>query len=218
MINKSHVILSTAYFGPVEYFGAILNTRKILIEHEETYVKQSYRNRCSIDGAGGRLDLTIPVIKANGNHTQIKDIRISNSEKWQLNHWRAIKSSYNHSPFFMFYQDDIEPFYSKKFDFLIDFNYQLLTTLLNVLSHNVRIEFTTHFKKPMTYGISDLRYSIHPKTQPEVAFPRYTQVFENNHGFISNLSIIDLLFNMGPDSKNYLKNLPLFLHKLEQAG
>ncbi len=216
MNHNPFVVLSTAYLGPVEYFAYIINAKRILIEQEETYLKQTYRNRCVIDSSEDKLVLSIPVVKVNGNHTKIKDIRISNDEKWQLIHWRAITSSYNHSPFFLYYKDELEPFFLNKFNFLLDYNQRLLSTLLKFISHDVSIDFTSKFEKPESNGNADLRYSIRPKIKPVCEFPRYPQVFENKHGFIPNLSIIDLLFNLGPDAKEYLNQFFVLNNKSEQ--
>jgi len=168
-----------------------LHSERITLEAFETYKKQSCRNHCAVYGPNGKQRLSIPVIKVNGNHTLTKDIRISYFQDWQKVHWRSIETAYNNSPFFLFYRDHLEPLYFKKFDFLLDFNTKLLEVLLKILRNEKQIEFTDHFENA----------SI---DQDHLLFPSYTQVFEAKSGFLPNLSIIDLLFNLGPEALEYL--------------
>jgi hypothetical protein len=186
-----NLIFPTAYLPPVSYIAECLRSEQIIIEAFETYKKQTSRNHCLINGPNGKQRLTIPVIKVNGNHTFTKDIRISYSQNWQKIHWRSIQTAYNNSPFFLYYMDYFEPFYFMKFDFLLDFNTKALETLFNILRVEKRIEFTDHFENS-------------PVLPGHFFFPPYTQVFSTKSGFLSDLSIIDLLFNLGPGSMEYL--------------
>jgi hypothetical protein len=206
----SEILLSTAYLPPISYFAAIQYADEIIIEIYENYVKQSYRNRCNIMSCNGLLGLSIPVCKMNGNHTLIKDIRISYLSKWQINHWRAIESAYNKSPFFLYYRDDLQRFYTQSFEFLIDFNYELLCFILKKINLNIKISFTSDFI-PDAQAVNDFRYQFSPKKQIEnISFSHYYQVFEAKNAFIPDLSIIDLLFNEGPQARAYLNKL--FVH------
>jgi hypothetical protein len=200
MDNQSHILLSTAYLPPVEYFARMAGAGAVLIEGEENYLKQTYRNRCEIYSANGKLPLVIPVIKASGNHTPVKEIKIDNAEPWQLSHWRAIVSAYNHSPFFIYYRDDFEGFYLKKFTSLFDFNYEILLVVLGLLKLNPKPGFTKTYLKADNSLLNDFRYSISPKKPTSLKPFPYQQVFGDRHGFLWNLSIIDLLFNTGPDA------------------
>jgi hypothetical protein len=204
--KMSQLLLSTAYLPPIAYFCNIISTDNIIIEHFETYPKQTYRNRCEIYSANGKHSLTIPVIKTNGNHTLTKDIELSYSTNWQKTHWRAIESAYNNSPFYLYFSDLFKPFYETKYKYLIDFNLQLLEVILSILKIDINIDFSLKYEKQPAQSI-DLRDAIHPKKISMLKFNdshSYTQVFQNKFGFISNLSIIDLLFNEGNFSKEYL--------------
>jgi hypothetical protein len=203
------VILSTAYLGPIQYFTKFLLASWVKIEQYDTYQKQTYRNRCRILGANGPLDLTIPVIKTFGNHTMVKDIRIDYTTRWQINHWRSICSAYNSSPFLEYYIDDFQPFYHRKCDFLMDFNQQLLEVVLELLELDLTVDLTDAFEKEYLQS-RDFRNTIQPKTAKEFldgAFLpyEYTQTFSERLSFSPNLSVIDLLFNQGPEAIVTLK-------------
>jgi len=204
MSTEYNILLSTAYLPPIEYMGALMKSENVTIEKEETYPKQTYRNRCRILSANGILDLSIPVVKVNGNNTKTKDIAIYNSGRWFVNHWRAINSAYSGSPFFLYYKDDLKEFYSGKYENLLEFNTELTNKILNLIGIVCKLKYSDLFTMPneMLY---DARYSITPKTKVDsLYYNEYTQVFSNKLSFIPNLSIIDLLFNLGPETKEYL--------------
>ncbi|MCD4746175.1 MAG: WbqC family protein [Bacteroidales bacterium] len=205
------ILLSTAYLAPIEYYYHIAKFSEGFIEKYENYIKQTYRNRCLIYSANGMQRLSIPVIKVDGNHTCIKDIQISYFENWQKIHWKSIESAYNSSPFFLYYQDDIKPFHFKKYKFLIDFNQDILNVILKLIGIKTIVKYTSAYQKESS-GIPDLRNKIKPgkkiyDNNKLNIIPHYTQVFEAKYGFIPNLSIIDLLFNEGPNTKEYLQGL-----------
>ncbi len=204
--SKYKYLLPTAYFPPIEYF-AILLKYNVLIEKQETYLKQTYRNRCYIYSEKGKMALTVPVKKPNGNHTKTYEVNILNDGKWNLQHWRAIESAYSASPFFLYYKDDIYPFFEGNYTNLFDFNLKIIKTLSTLLDIVPTISSTELFEK-LPDSIIDLRWRLTPKQEPVVThFPNYIQVFSNKHGFISGLSIIDLLFNLGNETKMYLSKL-----------
>lgn len=204
-MTKQHknIILPTAYLPPIEYFYHLVNADEILIELHESYPKQTYRNRSKIFTANGILSLSIPVIRIHGNHTKTKDIQISYSDDWQKNHWRAIESAYNASPYFLYYKDELEIFYKKPFNTLTEFNTALLIQLLDFILCEKDIQFTEEYIKENKASI-DLRNHFNPKKESSFECPKYFQVFEEKHGFQSNLSIIDLLFSEGPNTLNFL--------------
>ena len=192
-------IFSTAYLPPVSYIAAMLNAENVWMEAHENYVKQSYRNRCRIATANGVETLSIPVESNSGQKNPIRDVRISSHGNWQQTHWRAITSAYMNSPFFEYYQDDFRPFYKNKWTFLWDYNLELLTLILQLLNENPKIIPTETYLN-ISHEINDLREIIHPKKNPVLVTKPYYQVFENKFGFLSDLSIIDLLFNMGNEA------------------
>ena len=205
----SELILSSAYLPPVEYFGLILNFENVIIEDSESYQKQSFRNRTQILSANGLLPLSIPICQHKSD-ILIKDIRIDYKTSWQRNHWRSIQSAYNNSPYFLYYQDFLIPFFQKKSTFLFDFNFEITLLFMNLLKIDKQIRFTGNFIA--SYGDAfDCRNTIHPKKSslPDYRFKLkqpYYQVFETKLDFIPNLSILDLLFNEGANACSILQN------------
>ena len=198
-------IVSTAYLPPIAFFKILTDYSTILMENMEHFPKQTYRNRCEIYGANGLLTLSIPLEK-NTERTLSKDIRISYTQNWQHIHWRSLQAAYRRSPFFEFYEDEFAPFYeSKKNIFLKDFNDSFLELLIQLLKINPSINNAISYEKEHPNAL-DLRNAISPKRNA-ISFAyqpkNYTQVFENKHGFIPNLSIVDLLFNQGTKAKDY---------------
>lgn len=209
MISPSTIYLSSAYLPPVEYIHQLVKSDIVYIEANETYTKQTYRNRCEIYSANGKLALSIPVIKIKGNHTLTKDILISYHENWQNNHWRAIESAYNSSPFFLFFKDDLYPLFHKKINRLLEFNHELLIKILDLIGINKEIRVTDDFMRNIPLD-QDFRFSISPKhVSKSINLPPYSQVFQEKSGYIPNLSIIDLLFNEGPGTLEYLRSINL---------
>jgi hypothetical protein len=199
-------LLSTAFFPNVQYMSKFL-AGKVVIEKYETYPKQTYRNRCNILSANGVLPLSVPVQK--NYHTLTKDIRIDYSEMWQRNHLIALKSAYKNSAFYDYYFYKFERFFEKRETFLIDLNENVLQTLFAVLKIDADYLYTTDYIFDST-GYTDFRESISPKPSKnrsdEAFVPKpYTQVFCDRFDFVPNLSILDLIFNVGLESKDYLK-------------
>ena len=205
---QNTVLLSTAYLPTIEYILQCIRSQKVLIEQYETYQKQTYRNRCIIATANGLLHLSIPIKKPNGNHTITRDIEIDNGTRWNQVHWRAIASAYTHSPFYIHYQELFADVYKQPTKYLTDFNTQLLTIIFKILKTELSLSFTSEYRN-LPDGLIDLRNAIHPKQEKDypgkpLVFAEYTQTFSNKYAFIPNLSIIDLIFNEGPDAVDYL--------------
>jgi len=200
-------LLSTSFLPPVEYF-AFLTQREVRVESCEHYQKQSFRTRCAILTANGRETLSLPVVHCPEKEP-ITQTRIDYSTPWQRTLWRAIESAYGGSPFFLYYQDALQPFFEERFELLFDYNLQIMRTLIKLLKLPGDIQLTEDFE-PMTDN--DLREMIHPRRQSKADYPLlltepYYQVFAHKFGFVPNLSIIDLVFNLGPSAIEYLQHL-----------
>jgi hypothetical protein len=197
------ILLSTAYLPPVEYFSLISHADEILIEKEENYLKQSYRNRCYIFSPHGPLLLSVPVYLGSQHKTAVKEIRIDYSKRWQQVHLRALTASYNSSPYFQYYFESIETVISKNKEFLIDLNTELTSLLMNMLKLKGSLLYTTCFQQEGS-AENDYRYKLSPKKASLFSVREYLQVFNNNTGFVQPLSILDLIFNVGPEAVDYL--------------
>jgi len=200
---KGKILLSTAYLPPVEYFSLISHADEIHIEREENYIKQSYRNRCYILSSHGKQLLSVPVYLGSQHKTPLKEIRIDYSKRWQQVHLRALTASYNSSPYFQYYFEIIEKIISRKIDLLIDLNTELTKSVLEILRIKNELTYTTDFESSGSIP-NDYRYILSPKNQSQFSVKEYMQVFNNDNHFVQGLSIVDLIFNMGPEAVDYL--------------
>jgi hypothetical protein len=218
--SPAGIILTTAYFPPVDYFILAAGTGRVMIEMHENYSKQSYRNRCNIMSANGILPLVIPVKRFRGRKTPITEVRPDNHYNWQKLHMISIRSAYRAAPFYEFYADEIMPFFKASYESLLDLNAVIFEKMLELLEIKVSWDFTREFTHTAPRGFTDGREIIHPKKRYSpftgtAAYPEYPQVFRDRQGFIPGLSILDLLFNAGPGSGGLLmeaatKLLPAF--------
>lgn len=209
------VLLSTTFFGPVQWYQKLCRYDEVIIERHESFLKQTYRNRCTIATTNGLQSLTMPVERPeNGelHHTPIGELQISDHGNWRHIHWNALVSAYSESPFFEYYADDFRPFFDDKASNtqnLFDFNLATCRRVCELLDIHPNISVSKEYIYPdkLPLGTVDLRNTITPKhPQPDPGFfpKRYYQVFESKFGFLPNLSILDLLFNMGPEGVFYL--------------
>lgn len=201
------ILLHLPYFGPVSHFREVVRPAQIWFENEDNYQKQTYRNRTYIYGANGKLTLNIPIKHLNAPgvklHQKYKDVRIENDFKWQKQHWKSLKSAYQTSPFFEFYEDDMATLFHKEETFLMEFNYKCFDLVCDCFQLKIDFNKTEEYiRKPES--MKDLRGLINAKKEMEIPF--YNQVFQEKEGFIPNLSILDLMFNEGPNAVNYLKD------------
>jgi hypothetical protein len=211
--RKNTALLTTAYFGNIHYYSKFYQYDEVLIESHENFQKQSYRNRCDIYAANGRLTLTVPVIYSNRPKTKIKDVRIDYATDWQKMHFRSIESAYRSSPFYEFFMDEFMFVFEQKEKFLFEMNQKITDILLELLqlsADKARETITFIQKTEIHDSMRDFRSLIHPKSKendPDFKIYPYHQVFEEKHGFIENLSVLDLLFNEGGNSGGVLKNI-----------
>ena len=203
--KKNILIATTLYLPPISFFIDTCLSDKIEIEACENFVKQTYRNRCTIYSANGAIDLTVYLEKCRRNHLPLKEVKISYSQPWNKINWRAIISAYNNSPFFMYYQHDFEKFYTKEYKWLIDYNTQLLSLCFKLLGFDKEIIFSEEYLAAYDNGL-DFRNRHNSISSSSINLTKYPQVFDFKYGFIPNLSIIDLLFNRGPDAESYIKS------------
>ena len=200
-------LLSTAYFAPILYYSKLIQDKLVMIERHENYNKQSYRNRCTIYSANGLLDLVVPVVRAKDPKIKITEVEIAYDMLWQKQHFKAIESAYRRSPFYEYYIDDLMIFFTGHHRYLYDFNMQIMRKICSLINVSPCIQESDEFVKSSEVMI-DLRDSIHPKinctTDADTITPYYTQVFADKWGFKPNLSILDLLFNVGPETKEIL--------------
>jgi hypothetical protein len=202
MTSSNPIFVSTAYLPPVQYISKFLLGDPVYIEAHENYQKQSYRNRCCVYGANGRQCLVIPVKKHHGEKTPIGNVEIDHKMPWQKIHLKSIESAYRLSPFYEFFIDEIVKIYSKKPVLLFEWNLELTRHILALTGIRTEVILTSGYARPVD-STRDFRQCIHPKKRLSVSDAHfnplpYQQVFQERHGFLSNLSIIDLLFNEGP--------------------
>ncbi|MBQ6227330.1 MAG: WbqC family protein [Prevotella sp.] len=202
-------LLSTTYFGPVQWYQKLYRYRTVWMERHDSFVKQTYRNRCCIATTHGVQSLTIPV-EHGANSLLTRDTRISDHGNWRHLHWNAIRSAYGESPFFEFYADDLAPFFERRWTFLTDFNNEICALMCQLLDITPHLQPTTCFltaEECANRHIHDFRDAIrpkHPLPDPSFQPQRYYQVFEGENGFLPNLSILDLLMNCGNESIFFL--------------
>ncbi|WP_027125523.1 WbqC family protein [Gelidibacter mesophilus] len=202
------ILLHPTYFPSIAQCVAMVQAKKVIFEVCDNYQKQTYRNRMNLYGAQGRLPLTVPVVYSQKNRQLYEDISISNDEKWQDIHWKSIQSAYSSSPFFEFYEHDLAPIFNEEATQLMDFNFRCLNTVLECLQHELKFETSNEFElNPINK--TDYRYLVDHRKEIEQPLNPYVQVFDDKHGFIPNLSILDLIFNEGPNALLYLEKQTL---------
>jgi len=202
--QRIDILLHPTYFPSIASFVAIANAKTVTFEVCDNYQKQTYRNRMYIYGANGKLPLTVPVVFSHKNRQLYKDIVISEDVYWQDLHWKSIQSAYSGSPFFEFYQDDLLPLFIKKYKYLLDFNFKCLEVIYDCLQLSFDYQKTKTYRKTVAEG-TDYRILVNSRKEKEQPFQPYVQVFDDKHGFIPNLSILDLICNEGPNAFMYLE-------------
>jgi len=201
------VVYPALYHGPVNYFARLVRETGILLEQHDHYTKQTYRNRCRILGPNGPIDLSIPVRRKRGGKTLLRDVRVDLNDPWNKIHWKSLVAAYASSPYFEIVAAELEQVYENPPGYLVDLNTDLLQIVLHILGLDIPVERSIEFKE--ISGPGDPRDFIHPKRPLSEADPSfraipYHQVFSDRFGFQPNLSILDLVFNQGPESVSIL--------------
>lgn len=209
-MERNTLLIEAHYLPSIQFFSKLTHFPTLLLEAHENYQKGSYRNRCHIVGANGLMRLSIPLRKGKNEQLPIQKTLISHDEPWIAQHWQSIRSAYGNAPFFPYYQDELEAVFQQGPTHLFDWNKNIIQLLIELLQLDVAVLSTDRFSKTVAEEIVDLRGHIHPKSHRQQADPGfqavpYPQLFEERHGFLPNLSILDLLFCAGPQASLYLE-------------
>jgi hypothetical protein len=205
-----NIIIHPSYFPSIAHFVAMANAEEVILEIDDNFLKQTYRNRSYIYGANGKLALNIPVVHSQKNRQKYRDVKIFNEENWQILHWKSLLSAYSTSPFFEYYKDELEPLFQLQADYILDFNLKCFEVICDCLQLELKTSKTEIYQTEFKNTV-DFRYLVNAKKEEPFHFDSYTQVFSNKHGFLPNLSILDLLFNEGPNAANYLESQTLII-------
>ena len=199
------ILIHPNYFPNIHQFTQIIKANNILFEVSDNYQKQTFRNRTYIYGANGKLGLFIPVIHTHNNRELFKDVKISYDSNWMDLHLKSLQSAYRSSPYFEYFEDDFIKLYSEKEKFLADFNIKCIRLISNLLDLDLDYKISGEYVEK-TNDIIDLRDLSNARKEKKIDTPKYIQVFESKHGYINNLSILDLLFSEGPNSVSLITN------------
>jgi len=199
------ILLLPTYLPSIVQMVAVAQAEKVVFEADDNYQKQTYRNRAYIAHSNGRLLLNIPIKHTkDGQRQKTRNIALENSFPWQKEHWKSLQTAYRTSPYFEYYEDDLSPVFGKKATSLFQYNKEIFELFYELLGLETPFEWTTEYLKNPPQ--KDLRYLAQAKKEPEYHLDTYTQVLEAHHGFLPNLSIVDLLCNEGPNALAYLES------------
>jgi hypothetical protein len=199
------ILIHPNYFPNIHQFRQIIKANSILFEVSDNYQKQTFRNRTYIYGANGKLGLFIPVIHSHKNRELFKDVKISYESNWMDLHLKSLQSAYRSSPYFEYFEDDFIKLYSKKEKFLADFNIKCIKLISNLLDLDLDFKISNEYVEK-TNDIIDLRDLSNARKEKKIETPKYIQVFESKHGYLNNLSILDLIFSEGKNSVLLMNN------------
>lgn len=205
---SSSIIIEPHYWGSIAYFQLLLKSEHVVLDVHSNFRKGTFRNRCQIMGPNGMLNLSVPLVKGKDQHTIMDRVKISYAENWRKNHWQSLISSYRRSSYFEFYEDDIAPIYKGEFSSLKELNQATLDVAMKLLKKEIPFQYTEQFIAKENFEGQDFRDMIHPNVNKigiEVSKVPYQQVFMDRMEFLPNLSILDLLFNLGPRALDYIQ-------------
>ncbi|HUH72864.1 MAG TPA: WbqC family protein [Chitinophagales bacterium] len=207
-MKSETILIEPQYWGSISYFKELFSADDIVLDIHSNFQKGTYRNRCKIMGPNGLLSLSIPLVKGNEQHTVLKNLQISYSENWRKDHWQSIVTSYRRSAYFEFYEDIIQPLYEDDYEYLTDFNIASLKIVSELLRISIPFQLTETYISKGSFEGKDARDIIHPiarKMKATYDLPKYQQVFMDRMQFLPDLSILDILFNLGPRTIDYLR-------------
>lgn len=199
------ILIHPNYFPNIHQFTQIIKANNILFEVSDNYQKQTFRNRTYIYGANGKLGLFIPVIHTHKQRELFKDVKISYESNWMDLHLKSLQSAYRSSPYFEYFEDDFIKLYSEKEKFLVDFNIKCIKLISVLLDLDLNFKISNEYIEK-TNEIIDLRGLSNARKQKTIETPKYIQVFESKHGYLNNLSILDLIFSEGKNSVSLMNN------------
>lgn len=199
------IIIHPTYFPSIATFVAIAKAERVVLEIQDNYQKQTYRNRCYIYAANGKLQLSVPVVFSQKNRQKYSNVAIANNYDWQENHWKSLESAYRTSPYYEFYADELQSLFTETFNTILKFNLKCFEVICNCLQLEINCTKTEIFEKEHQ-NIKDYRNLVNARKPIETPLNNYIQVFASKHGYLNNLSILDLLFNEGPNALNYLES------------
>jgi hypothetical protein len=205
--NKTDLLIQPTYFAQISQYAHIVNSEQLVFEVCDNYQKQTYRNRCYIDSSNGKQLLNIPIVNEKGIKQKTAEVKIDNKYGWQRLHWKSLQTVYNASPYYEFYIDDLRPVFERSWNYLIDLNLYTHECILAALELSIPYKKTTSYE--IITDLRDKRILVNAKQDTALKITPYYQVFDDKHGFIPDLSILDLLFMEGPNALNYLEQLQI---------
>ncbi len=198
-------LVHPTYFPSIAHYVSFVKADTLMFEMEDNFQKQTYRNRTYIYGANGKLMFNVPVRHDKAVKNQkYKDIKIANETPWQRLHWKSLESAYRTSPYFEYYEDELRPLFEKRYESLMELNLDTIQLINECLQLEIETSKTVVYE-PIVSNLQDCRKLAVVKKEPDYGFEKYTQVFDGKHGFLANLSILDLLFNEGTNALTYLE-------------
>jgi hypothetical protein len=198
------ILIHPTYFPSIVQMVAIAQADSFVFEAEDNYLKQTYRNRAYIAHSNGKLTLNVPIKHSkDGAKLKYKEVMVENSFPWQSQHWKSLQSAYRTSPFFEYYEDELAPLFEKPVEQLFEFNLKIFEILCDLIGIDTYYSFTSEYLKIPKE--KDLRYLVMVKKESEYPIAKYNQVLQKNQEFLTNLSVLDLLFNEGPNTLSYLE-------------